>query len=553
MPRFISATEQKKLEIFLRTVLQKLRLKTIVFLAIIIPVQQIALHKVKKIVKKSSTINPPKKDAKKIIFNPLDARYTPHSYWEGGLAKALQIRGHKVRMLICGGLLKHCVGHFTVNKPPNKWRCKNCICQTKNFYDIIGLPYTSYHKYISKKKKEKIRKLVDNLTEEEINKHKHKGVNVGYHALTSAQRYYKGGNPQKDAYMKVLRTELLTAIISTDIAEKVVKEEKPDALVTSHGCYSTWGAFAEYFENQGIRVHVWYSGYISNYVQFDIRLAEKHFPIYYNEIRKKKPLNKQEMEELNNFIKGRVKGQLGDTAMYAFSKKNIDLEKKFNFKNYKRTYAMFPNIAWDASMAVSEDTAFSNIYEWVEYTIDLFKNNPKYQLLLKVHPAERVSESKKTMVNFIDEKYEKLPDNIKLIKPDTTISAYTLFPYLHAGIMYTGTLCIEMALHKVPVIMVGGSRYSSKKFTYYAKSKEEYNNFILKEKLSIDKEALEEAQVFAYFQFIKSIVPRPFLYYNNFLNLGWKINSFDDFAPGKDKYMDHFCNYVLNDGVYQNW
>ena len=41
-----------------------------------------------------------------------------------------------------------------------------------------------------------------------------------------------GGDPPKEEYEQVLRKELINAIISTDFAEKIVREEKPDILVT---------------------------------------------------------------------------------------------------------------------------------------------------------------------------------------------------------------------------------------------------------------------------------------------------------------------------------
>ena len=43
------------------------------------------------------------------------------------------------------------------------------------------------------------------------------------------------------------------------------------------------------------------------------------------------------------------------------------------------------------------------------------------------------------------------------------------------------------------------------------------------------------------------------MYSKNFLDSGWKINSFDDFSPGKKKYLDHLCNYIVEGGLYQDW
>ena len=66
-------------------------------------------------------------------------------------------------MLICGGLLDMCAGHFSVDKPPNIWRCKNCVYFSRKFYETTGLPYSTYNEYIIENEKklleEKIQKL----------------------------------------------------------------------------------------------------------------------------------------------------------------------------------------------------------------------------------------------------------------------------------------------------------------------------------------------------------------------------------------------------------
>ena len=122
----------------------------------------IALHRIRKIVNNSKSIVQQKK-GKKIVFNSVDARYTPHSYLEGGLAKALQIRGDQVKMLICGGLLDKCVGHFTIKKPPNDWRCKNCIKFSTSFYETANLPYSTYKDYISPDELSAIKEKVNEI------------------------------------------------------------------------------------------------------------------------------------------------------------------------------------------------------------------------------------------------------------------------------------------------------------------------------------------------------------------------------------------------------
>ena len=196
--------------------------------------------------------------------------------------------------------------------------------------------------------------------------------------------------------------------------------------------------------------------------------------------------------------------------------------------------------------------AFEDVYKWVSHTIELFKDKPKLQLIIKIHPAEAATgRSEKTMLDYINEKYVKLPGNIRTIPPKTDISPYSLFPLIDVGIVCNGTIGLEMALNNIPVVVTGKVHYYNKGFTYDVSTEEEYSKTLMNDISPLENQQIL-AKIYAYFYFIKSFIPKDFMYYKNFLDLGWNIKSFDDFAEGKDKHLDHICNYILKDGIYQN-
>jgi hypothetical protein len=554
MSSFISSVEKRKVKFMLKKILEYSHLKLQVYKLLIIPSQEIALQRLQKVVKNSNPQD--KKDTgKKIVFNSVDGRHMLHTYHEVGIAKALQIRGHKVKMLICGGVFcKMCAGHFTVKKPYNSWSCKNCVNFSKKFYNTTEMPYSTYKDYLTDGEITEIENKVDSIPMKERENHIYKDVTVGFHAKTSADRYFVGSPPEKKQYEYVLRCELINSIITTDVAEKVVNIEKPDVLVTSHGCYSSWGNFSDYFINKGIRVCVWLSGYKKNTVIFDKHKLPEYFKTYYENIRRKRLLNREEEQELTNFLTKRTKGEEGDTVFYEFSKRNKNLEKMFNIDRYDKNYFIFPNVPWDRSIAMlGGKVAFEDVYKWISSTIELFKDKPRLQLIIKIHPAEAATgRSEKTMLDYINEQYPNLPNNIRTIPPKTDIDPYSLFPLIDVGIVCNGTIGLEMALNNIPVVVTGKVHYYNNGFTHDVSTEEEYSKTLITDISPLEnQQAL--ARIYAFFYFIKSFIPRNYLCYRNFLNLGWSIKSFDDFAEGKDKNMDHICNYILNDGVYQDW
>ncbi|MCK4902139.1 MAG: hypothetical protein KAS76_02195 [Thermoplasmatales archaeon] len=515
------------------------------------PAQEIALHRIRKIMENSKPAKK-KKDGKKILINSVDGRHMPKAYIEGGIAKALQLRGHDVKTLLCIQGLNMCTTHFTVNKPFDQWVCDNCTYFSKQFYETIEVPYGCYNNVHSKKELKKIESKVKKMSTEQCNKYIYKGVNVGFHAMASAERYYMGGDPPKKEYDSILRKELINAIISTDLAEKIVKEEKPDILVTTHACYSSWGSFADYLRNNNVEIRVWGAGYKLGTLIFDFIKFPEYFKQYFKDVRKKKLLTKKEKKELEQFFGKRMRREEGEIAQYGFQEKT-DIKKHFNFDKFDKTYAIFPNVPWDIA-AMSTEGAFTEVYDWISSTIDIFKKQPKKQLIIKIHPSElTIMESKKTVNDFLKSNYHPLPENIKVIPPDTKINPYALFPHIDLGIVFTGTVGLEMPMNGIPAVVTGAAHYKNNGFTIDVNTKEEYRKVLTGKIPKLTKEQIEIAKVYAYFYFIKSFLKRDFVFQNNFLDMGWKVKSIEGFKPGNYKHLDVICNYIINNGTYHNW
>jgi len=553
LPSFISQVDYKKLERFLRKILGRGNLKNEVYKLLITPTQKVSIKKLEKQIKKTSNLKiPPESNSKKIIFNSVDARHMTHTYLEGAISKSLQLRGHKTKMIICDGALNMCTTFHRIDHPQNQWSCENCISFSKKFYDTVGLDYYSYQEFVNQDSINEISEKIRNISIEECKDYKFKKINVGKHAIISANRYFKGYVSSEELYNRILRDELINAIISTNVAKGVIEKEKPDVLVTSHGCYSSWGSFSDFFYNKGIRICVWASGE-RNTVTFDRQNSDEYYKKYLNEIRNKKNLNVKETKELNDFLEKRVKGKEGQVSLYDFSEtKKESLEKKFDFKKYKKTYLLFPNVPWDAAL-MNADVGFKDIFDWLYHTVKLFQDKSNYQLIIKIHPSEaKVMESEKTVLDYLKEKFTELPNNIKIISPNTDISPYSLYPFIDVGLVYNGTIGLEMVIQGFPVVVAGNAHYGRKGFTYDIFTKDDFSKLIFTELKTLPNQK-DLARIYGYFHFIKKFIPKSFIYNKNFLNIGWNINSLNNLTEGQDKNLDHICNYIVNNGVFQNW
>ncbi|RLE40605.1 hypothetical protein DRJ16_07025, partial [Candidatus Woesearchaeota archaeon] len=102
----------------------------------------------------------------------------------------------------------------------------------------------------------------------------------------------------------------------------------------------------------------------------------------------------------------------------------------------------------------------------------------------------------------------------------------------------------------IPVIVAGIPHYGRKGFTSEVITKQDYQDALFNKSQTLSKKAKELVKIYAYFYFIKSYFTYDFVYKHGFFNIGWKINSIDDFSPGKNESLDRICDYILNGCIY---
>lgn len=495
--------------------------------------QKKALKELEKIAEKSSKEYPKINNPKTIVFNRVYSVYTDSIFNEVGIAKALQLMGHNVKFYMCGGKLWNCSIVSTMKNPANKKRCKTCMDLGRQFLSIMDIPFETYQDIL----KDKTYEIPE--TREERENYTYKGINAGFHAKTATNRFYLGMKPERTKYDydKLLGQRLLNSLASIDVAEYSYKKDKPDILYSSHGCYSEWGGFLDYFDQRNVKYIVWNYSFGKEYV-FNQDELSTTFKTYLNH---KKSLTEKEIKEIDAYIERRIRGK-EDTEAYGFKTDVKDLEKRFSFSDYDKVFAIFPNVLWDTSLA-KVDRGFNSAYHWIDETISFFKKHPEYLLLIKVHPAEKsVEGSLSTSKEYILEKHE-LSDNIIIIDYDTDISPYALFKHIDAGLVYNGTIGLELSVSGVPAIVCGLAPYHSQGFTYDVESVEEYKSILEKTPEKLDEKRKKLAKIFAYFYFIDSRVPITYVIYKNRTTITYDINKFEDLLDKNE--IKFAVDYIL--------
>ncbi len=466
------------------------------------------------------------------------------------IAKVLQIRGAHVKVLLCGQNLEGCELKSERNEN-DKDPCWQCRFNQHNVVGLFGLEIIQISDIINQSKLEELKKessFMMNNDNVEIERH---GIYLSRCINDSVVRYYYGTLPEDvHKVSNVKYAHVLTALINIEIAKYIDESWKPNIVLNNMAGYSAWAPYADYFEKNGNRFRtISMAPYDYSCIRFnilDILKSTNRFQSY-KRTRFSEKLTDLERDKLFQFIDKRVKNKSKIFKEFnMFSDEQFDLENILSLDRNCRNIFLFLNIHWDVGLSDSSDL-YSDPISLTFDTIEICKEIPNCKLYIKPHPGDIFGvKSNKGMSELIKDKYPKLPSNIIIIEPEWKIKPYDLFDFIDVGVIFTGTLGLEMMLSGIPVISTGLTPHHGLGFAAEPKSINEYRSLILGEKQTypVDRDQLE---MFAYFYFIRTLIPWTLTkqsFGDNFD--GFSFDTLDSLRPGKDRYLDHLCDCILD-------
>lgn len=177
------------------------------------------------------------------------------------------------------------------------------------------------------------------------------------------------------------------------------------------------------------------------------------------------------------------------------------------------------------SLTLGRDIFASSMTEWITKTVQYFAKRTDVQLVIRVHPGEKLVPQAKSMGTVVKEALPELPSHIHVIGALDKINTYDLIEIADVGLAYTTTVGLETAMNGRPVISCGQTHYRGRGITIDPNTWDEYYSTLEKVLGDIPAHQLNEKQIefawnYAYRFFFE--YPRPF---------PWRLMNFwDDLA-----------------------
>jgi hypothetical protein len=183
-----------------------------------------------------------------------------HFVWNYGpveyaLGAALRERGHEVTMIACGGLPDYCqLQNSSKERPP----CDLCLSRIVERFDAFNLPFTTMASHYSPEDVEYARTVAANTPLADLQSVTEDGIEVGRLAYFNLFQYFKGPpylmTPEVE---QVFRRCVSSAILVTRASARIMKELKPDVIVSVNGKFLHWAPFLEHAKRAGIPFVTW--------------------------------------------------------------------------------------------------------------------------------------------------------------------------------------------------------------------------------------------------------------------------------------------------------
>jgi len=125
------------------------------------------------------------------------------------------------------------------------------------------------------------------------------------------------------------------------------------------------------------------------------------------------------------------------------------------------------------SLTLGRNLFAESMEEWIFRTVQYFVSRPEVQLVIRVHPGERLIKGP-SMVEVIQRAAPDNPANIHVIAAADKTNTYDLMGLADFGLAYTTTVGLEMAMRGIPVIVAGQTHFRRRGFTLDPGSWEEY-------------------------------------------------------------------------------
>jgi len=278
----------------------------------------------------------------------------------------------------------------------------------------------------------------------------------------------------RDSELYRLRLRMNRSAALTALA--LLQDERPDAVLVPNGLVTELGVFyqvARYLDLQTVT-------YEFNDQREQIWLSQNNIVMHQNTdalwaARGETPLTDAEREEIAALEDARTSAKkYGKGTRFWQDVASMGGEQlRETLGLDERPVALLATNVLGDSLTLGRNAFAESMAEWIEKTVQYFAKRDDVQLVVRVHPGERLMKGP-SILGVIERALPEHPAHIQVIGPDEKVNTYDCMEIAGLGLAYTTTVGMEMSMRGVPVILAGNTHYRGRGFTFDPSSWDEY-------------------------------------------------------------------------------
>ena len=436
---------------------------------------------------------------------------------------ALKLRGHRVLVLVCNGTLPICELRSSSNKNP--FPCARCKLNLSPIVRIFKLELIELSEMgIGATELSKVDEALATTVKESVVRHFYGNLRVSKRELSEVEELHWL------AAAKILRA-----------AEAIEAKYEPDIVIGYMLVYSAWEPLINYFKDGRARVVSITSHFFDKHAQiidgFELYNSRDRFDKF-------RLIAKEggESDALDAFLRSRW-GDYSATLLHE-SFRAVGKQRCSD----RRTVLFCPNIHWDYGMD-RLSRLFDSIDDWVCGVVPLAVKFPDIDFIVRAHPGEAGYTANESLgvCDLIRNHAAAIPENLKLLGPESTVKSYDLLAEADVVVVMNGTVGLEALLAQKQVIVTGSSPYAMLDGVFTPVDVNQYEGAI-SGKVDVSSPNYSELREYAYFYFLKTAVPwhlTPFSFGGSIYD-PLNFNELSELESGKNSHIDHICDCIID-------
>jgi hypothetical protein len=516
----------------------------------------------------------PAADGPRVLFGSMFGNETSTRVIDSITALALRLRGARPLFLACDEGLPACewnrYGNFEPAPgafAPEGWHrtsllaCRACTLRLAESHTLPGFERVSLGRFAEPGDLESARAVAEGVSIADLRSVVHEGVRVGEYAYASLLKGLLRGVPEDDERTRWLAQRYLTSATLLALrATRAFEELRPERLVTADGVYLTGGVLCDVARQRGVHVVVYGAPYRKGTVWFS------HHESYHRALINEKnerwlsfEMTPERTRVADEYLASKHLVARDYTSYHVNAIQDDAAIRQELGLDQRPLVTLYTNVLWDAQLYYRFNV-YPNMLEWLFDTIRFFGEHPELQLAIRLHPGEAPGgmPTNQPILPEIERRFPALPENVKLVRPESKVSSYVLGTMSRAALVYGARMGVELVMLGTPVVVAGEAFMRGKGFTLDPSSREDYLALLARssELPPPSDEARARARRWYYYYFFRMMMDFPYFRSERVGSetlTALAFASLSDLLPGRSPVLDRVCQGILDRTTQFEW